>query len=157
VATTRRTPNNIYVLNEIVKERCCLGKENESWIWHIRMGHMNFDNLVKISRKKAVKEMLKISRPKNTLCEHFLQGKQTRTKFKSKEYSTIKPLDIAHTDLCGPTRMKRLNGEQYFTLSVDDYIRMTGVFFLKKKSEAFEYFKIYKEMDETEMYLKINV
>jgi hypothetical protein len=36
---------------------------------------MNFDNLVKISIKEAVKEILEISKSKNTLCEHCLQGK----------------------------------------------------------------------------------
>jgi transposase InsO family protein len=36
-------------------------------------------------------------------------------------------------------------------LLVDDYTRMTVVFFLKNKSEAFENFKIYKEMVENEM------
>jgi transposase InsO family protein len=36
-------------------------------------------------------------------------------------------------------------------LLVDDYIRMITVFFLKNKSEAFENFKIYKEMVENEM------
>jgi transposase InsO family protein len=36
-------------------------------------------------------------------------------------------------------------------LLVDDYTRMTAVFFLKNKSEAFENFKIYKEMVENEM------
>ena len=36
-------------------------------------------------------------------------------------------------------------------LLVDDYTRMTVVFFLKNKSEAFESFKIYKEMVENEM------
>jgi hypothetical protein len=155
VATTIRTLNNIYVLNEIGKESCCLGKENESWLWHKRMGHMHFDNLVKINRKEAVREIPEISKPMNTLCKHCLQGKQTRTKFKSKEYSTKKPLEIVHTDLCGPTRTKGLNGEQYFMLLIDDYTRMTAVFFLKKKSEAFEHFKIYKEMVETKTDLKI--
>jgi hypothetical protein len=106
-------------------------------------------------KKEEVKEIPKISKPTNTLCEHCLQGKQTRTKFKSKEYSTTKPLNIVHTNLCGPTRMKGLNDEQYFVLLVDDYTRMTAVFFLRKKSEAFEYFKIYKEMVETDMDLKI--
>jgi transposase InsO family protein len=51
--------------------------------------------------------------------------------------------------------MKGLNGKQYFMLLVDDYTRMTTVFFLRKKSEAFKHFNIYKEMDETEMELKI--
>jgi hypothetical protein len=82
VDTARRTPNNIYVLNEIGKGICCLGKENESWLWNRRMSHMNFDNLVKINRNEAMKEMLKILKPTNTLCEHCLQGKQTTTKFK---------------------------------------------------------------------------
>jgi hypothetical protein len=116
---------------------------------------MKFDNLVKINRKEAVKEIPEISKPTNTLCEHCLQGKQTRTKFKSKEYSMTKPLEIVHIDLCGPTRTKGLNGKQYFMLLVDDYTRMIVVFFLRKKSEAFKHFKIYKEMVETEMDLKI--
>ena len=32
VATTVRTQRNIYVLNEIGKERCYLGKDDESWL-----------------------------------------------------------------------------------------------------------------------------
>ena len=54
VETTVRTPNNIYILNEIGKENCCLGKEDESWIWHKRMGYRHFENLVKINRKQYV-------------------------------------------------------------------------------------------------------
>jgi hypothetical protein len=69
-------------------------------------------------------------------------GKQIRTKFKPKEYLTKKPLDILHTDLCGPTITKRLNGEQYFMLLIDDCTRMTAIFFLRKKSEAFNHFNI---------------
>jgi hypothetical protein len=32
VATTARTSSNIYVLNKIENEKCCLGKEDESWL-----------------------------------------------------------------------------------------------------------------------------
>jgi hypothetical protein len=112
VATTIRTQKNIYVLNEIGKESCFLGNENESWLWNRRMGHVNYDNLVKISRQEAMREIPEILKPTNTLCNHCLQEKQTRTKFKSKEYPTTKPLDIVHSYLCGATRMKGLNGEQ---------------------------------------------
>jgi hypothetical protein len=52
-----RTPRNIYVLNEIGKEKCCLGKEDEIWLWHKRMGHINFDNLVKVRKREAVREI----------------------------------------------------------------------------------------------------
>jgi hypothetical protein len=66
-----------------------------------------------------------------------------------------RPLEIVHIDLFGPTKTKGLKGEKYFMLLVDDYIRMTVVCFLKNKSEAFENFKIYKEMVENEMDSKI--
>jgi hypothetical protein len=57
VATAARTSSDIYVLSEIGNEKCCLGKEDESWLWHRRMGHMHFDNLVKVSKREAVREI----------------------------------------------------------------------------------------------------
>jgi transposase InsO family protein len=151
VITAARTSNNIYVLSEIGNEKCCLGKKDESWLWHRRMGHMHFDNLFKVSKREAVREMPQITKPTNTLCKHCQQGKQTKTRFKIKEYSTTKPLEIVHTDLVGTTTKKGLKGERYFMLLVDDYTRMTAIFFIKNKSKAFENFKIYKEMVENEM------
>jgi hypothetical protein len=43
-------------------------------------------------------------------------------------------------------RIKGPKGEQYFMLLIDEFKRMTVVSFLKKKSEAFESFRIFKEM-----------
>ena len=64
-------------------------------------------------------------------------------------------MELIHTDLCGPARTKGLDEELYFMLMIDDYTRMTTVSFVKKKSEAFECFKIYKELIENETDLKI--
>jgi hypothetical protein len=58
-------------------------------------------------------------------------------------------------DIVEPTTKKGLKGEKYFILLVYDYTRMTIVFFLRKKLEAFENFKVYKEMVENEMDSKI--
>jgi hypothetical protein len=80
VTTTARTLSNIYVLSEIGNEKCCLGKEYESWLWHKIMGHFHFDNIVKVSKREAVREMLQIMKPTNTLCKHCQKGKQTKTK-----------------------------------------------------------------------------
>jgi hypothetical protein len=63
-------------------------------------------------------------------------------------------LEIVHTNLYGPTRIKGLNGEYNFMLLIDDYTRMNAIFF-HKKSNAFDHFNIYKEMVETETYFKI--
>jgi hypothetical protein len=40
-------------------------------------------------------------------------------------------------------------------LLIDEFTRMNAFFFLKKKSEAFVHFNIYKEMVEIETNLKI--
>jgi hypothetical protein len=34
IATVARTSSNIYVLSEIGNEKCCLGKEDEIWLWN---------------------------------------------------------------------------------------------------------------------------
>jgi hypothetical protein len=106
IATAARISSNIYVLSEIGNEKCCLGKEDESWLWHRRVGHMHFDNLFKANKSEAVREMPHITKPTNTFCKHCQQRKQTKTRFKSKEYSATKPLEIVHTDLFGPTTKK---------------------------------------------------
>jgi hypothetical protein len=155
VAKAIRTPNNVYILDEINGEKCFMGKIDESWLWHKRMGHMNFDNLVKISTKQAVRDMPKITKPTSTICKQCQHGKQSRVNFKTKEYATSKPLELVHTDLCGPSRTKILQGESYFMLLIDDYTRMTWVSFLKNKSEAFEKFKAFKALVENETDLKI--
>ena len=76
VSTATRTPQNIYILEKTNQENCSMGKEDESWLWHRRMGHINSDNLVKISKNKAVKEMPEITKPANTTCKQCQHGKQ---------------------------------------------------------------------------------
>jgi hypothetical protein len=80
------------VLSETGNEKRCLGKEDESWLWNKRMGHIHFDNLVKVSKREEVREMPQITKPTNTLCKHCQQGKQTKTTYKSNEYSMTRPL-----------------------------------------------------------------
>ena len=53
VATASRAPNDIYVLDEATKA-CLLSKEDESCLWHKRMGHINFENIFRIRKKEAV-------------------------------------------------------------------------------------------------------
>ena len=64
-------------------------------------------------------------KPTNALCKHCQRGKKTKTRFKSKECSTTRPLEIMHTDLVGATTTKGLKGERYFMLLVDDYTRIS--------------------------------
>ena len=111
--------------------------------------------LVRISRKQAVRDIQRITKPLKSMCKHCLHGKKTIVSFNTKEYSTKRPLELLHTDHFGPMRTNGLNTECYFLLFIDDYTRMTWVIFIKKKLETFECFKIFKEVVENETDLKI--
>lgn len=127
-----------------------LGQVDESWMWHQRLGHINFDNLVVVSRKGCVRNITPIIKLVRTFCDEFVKGKQTKVSFRTKENNTSRPLEIVHTDLYAPTRTRALIGERYFMLFIYDYSRMTWVTFLQDKSQAFERFKIFRKMVEKE-------
>jgi hypothetical protein len=104
VAKGIRTENNVYVLKED-KEECHLRKHDESWLWHGRLGHLNFDHLIKLKNLEVVKDLPIISKPQDSMCKPCQVGKLTRTQFKSKSSTSIeKPLQLVHMDLCGPSR-----------------------------------------------------
>jgi hypothetical protein len=150
VAKGIRTENNVYVLKE-EKEECHLSKYDESWMWHKRLGHLNFDHLIKIKNLEAVKDLLRISKPQDSMCKPYQVGNLTRTQFKSKSStSTEKPLQLVHMDLCGPSRQEGTEKGKYFMLIIDDYSRITWVAFLKEKTEAFEKFKKFKALTENQ-------
>jgi hypothetical protein len=104
VAKGIRIENNIYVLKEN-REECHLRKHDESWLWHRRFGHLNFDQLIRLKNLESIKDLPRISKPRDSMCKPCQVGKQNRTKFKSKRFnSTEKPLQLVHMDLCGPSR-----------------------------------------------------
>nr|GEV36381.1 ribonuclease H-like domain-containing protein [Tanacetum cinerariifolium] len=45
-------------------------------------------------------------------------------------------LYLLHMDLCGPMRVKSINGKKYILVIVDDYSRFTWVKFLRSNDEA---------------------
>ena len=99
------------------------------------MGHINFDNTVKISNLEVVRNLPKITKPLNPICRHCQLGKKTRVRFKTKEYSTSKPLELVHSDLCGPTRTKSLQVESYFMLFKMILLEWLGYFSSKKNQK----------------------
>ena len=71
----------------------------------------------------------------NNLCEGCIYGKQTRKSFpvgKAKRDSHC--LELIHANLCGSMQMKTLGESIYFLLFINDYSRMSWVYFLQHKS-----------------------
>ena len=84
---------------------------DESLLWHKIMGHLNFDNIVKLSKKEVVRDLPKIVKPLNLVCRHCQHVKQTKSSFKTKEHMTSHPLEIVHIDICGAKRTKSMQGK----------------------------------------------
>jgi hypothetical protein len=125
VVIAPRSSSDVYILDIKEEEEFHMSQAYESCLWNRRMGHLRFDNLIKASKKEVVKEMTKVIKPSNHVCKHYQLGKHTRVRFKTKNHSRSKPLEIVRIDLCGPSRTRIIQGEHYFMLIIDDYTRMT--------------------------------
>jgi transposase InsO family protein len=79
-------------------------------------------------------------------CEGCVIGKHARDSFGKAKFRAKKPLELIHTDICGPITPISFGGRRYFITFIDDHSRKCSVYFLKEKSEAFEIFKRFKVM-----------
>ncbi|KAL0418689.1 UNVERIFIED_CONTAM: Retrovirus-related Pol polyprotein from transposon TNT 1-94 [Sesamum radiatum] len=66
-------------------------------------------------------------------------------------------LELIHTDVCGPMRTPSHEQNRYFILFIDDYSRMTWVYFMREKSEVFKVFKKFKNLVEKQSGRSIKV
>jgi hypothetical protein len=106
VAKGIQIEDNVYVLKEN-REECHLRKHDEILLRHKRLGHLKFDHLIKLKNLEVVKYLPRISKPQHSMHKPYQVGKQNRTRFKSKSFtSTEKPLQLVHMDLCGPSRQE---------------------------------------------------
>lgn len=148
---------NKEVIAAITQEAFQSVPKDENWIWHLRFGHLNFGGLNLLSRKGMVRGLPLIEKPDN-LCEGCILGKQHRESFLSgKSIRAKAPLEIVHSDVCGPMQTPSLAGSQYFLTFIDDFTRKTWVYFLKNKSEVFEKFCNFKALVENQSGLHIKV
>lgn len=146
----KRAENRLYKISlEDSSTMCLLSKnEEDTWLWHTRLGHVNFRALELMSKKGMARGIPKMVQPKEK-CEGCLMTKLTRSSFPSHtSFETKKPLELVYADICGPITPETPGGNRYFLLFVDDYSRKMWVYFLKEKSDALGMFKKYKAVVE---------
>nr|GEW64898.1 Gag-Pol polyprotein [Tanacetum cinerariifolium] len=79
----------------------------------------------------------KLKFEKDNLCYACAMGKSKKKSHKPKSEDTDQEkLYLLHIDLCGPIRVKSVNGKKYILVIVDDYSRFTWVKCLRSKDEA---------------------
>lgn len=150
--------NETYLLNTCKNKEMqgMLAKtDDDAYLWHQRMGHLNFTNLNKIPN---CTEGVKLSKgAENTICVTCLEGKQTRKPFPTEGSRATRLLELIHSDVCGPMKNISIGGARYFVTFIDDFSRRVHVYFIKNKNEVFEKFLEFKNRVENELSTKIKI
>ncbi|KAJ0941493.1 putative RNA-directed DNA polymerase [Helianthus annuus] len=153
----QRSKNRMYKIALKTSQPVCLATklDNEAWLWHSRLGHINFRKMEEMARKGMVRGIPSIKHP-TQLCEGCLVSKQTRQSFPNEaQWRAKEPLELVYADLCGPITPQTAGGNRYFLLIVDDFCRFMWVYMIKTKDQAFMEFKKFKTLVEKQSSYKI--
>ncbi|GKA35499.1 retrovirus-related pol polyprotein from transposon TNT 1-94 [Tanacetum coccineum] len=119
--------------------------------WHQKLGHMPEQGMKILVERKLLPGLTKVSLP---FCEHCVISKQHRLKFKTSNSRSVYVLELVHSDVW-QAPVSSLGGAKYFVSFIDDYSRRCWVYPIKKKSDVFEVFKVYKARVELDSGKKI--
>ncbi|CAL2238017.1 unnamed protein product [Prunus armeniaca] len=123
--------------------------------WHKRLGHLN-ERSIKLLENQGMVHGLPHLEQKSVVCDGCMLGKQHRDSFPLEStWRASNPLELVHTDICGPMKTESLSGNRYFLLFTDDFTRMSWVYFIINKSSALECFRKFKAMTELQSGYKI--
>ncbi|GJV00960.1 retrovirus-related pol polyprotein from transposon TNT 1-94 [Tanacetum coccineum] len=106
------------------KDKICLATIDEnSTLWHRRLGHANMRLIQSLASKELVRNL-----PKLKFDQHFCDAckirKQAHVSHKDKNIvSMTRCLELLHMDLFGPSAVRSYRGNCYTLVIVDDYSR----------------------------------
>ncbi|GJT20813.1 retrovirus-related pol polyprotein from transposon TNT 1-94 [Tanacetum coccineum] len=126
------------------KDKICLATIDEnSTLWHRRLGHANMRLIQSFASKELVRNLPKLKFDQH-FCDACKIGKQAHASHKAKNIvSTTRCLELLHMDLFSPSTVQSYRGNLHTLVIVDDYSMYTWTRFLKNKTEAFQQFEIF--------------
>ena len=84
-------------------------------------------------------------------CDICAISKQTKSPFNHSSERRKKPLEIIHSDVCGPFNVPTIGGARYFVTFIDNYSRYCTVYLMKNKSEVYAKLLHFKNMAENQL------
>ncbi|GJV69782.1 zinc finger, CCHC-type containing protein [Tanacetum coccineum] len=154
-----RSKNRLYSIRLQIEAPICLlaNVDNQAWLWHARLGRLNFDDINKMTRKGLVEGIPRINHA-GQICDACLLGKHSRTPFPNQaKFRSKNPLDLVYGDLCSPISPATHSGKKLIFLLVDDCTRFMWAYFLTTKDQAFSTFKEFRQQIEMEMRMKLRM
>ena len=112
---------------------------SNSIMWHARLGHIGKDRLARLAREGLLGSITNVSLP---MCELCLAEMACRKPFGKAPLATH-PLELVHSDICGPMNVKARHGTSYFHTFIDDYSHFNYVYLISHHFEALDCFKCF--------------
>lgn len=139
---------DLYELNTIEKAMVTITNsecnKNCIHVWYRRLGYRSLDAIKSLTEKGLAKGIVIKECNKDDICECCMKGKMAKKSFpKESENKTEKPLDLIHTDVCGPLQTKTPANKRYILTFIDDYL-------LETKDQAAMFIKNYVELTKTQ-------
>ncbi|KAE8995361.1 hypothetical protein PF011_g16362 [Phytophthora fragariae] len=138
---------NVYKLKIVGDEVChaATASHKEPWaVLHARLGNIPFKRYEQLLT--MADEVPRIAdAPSNHVCTGCCMGKMREDNFSRNPENTVKSagvLDLIHSDVMGPMQTKTPGGCTYAVTFIDDFSRHVTVYFMKKKAQVLEKFKI---------------
>jgi hypothetical protein len=125
-------------------------------LWHQILGHIGEKGLQLLHGKGMVEVMSNFSMD-FYLCEHCLYGKQNQVRFPSSAKRAEGILQLVHSDVFGSVSVPSLGKSVYYVSFIDDFLRNTWIYILRKKFEVFDRFKEFKALVENQTEKRIKV
>ena len=132
------------VENTIAKR--LLTKERSSLLWHKHLGHISKEQVECLINYGILPHL---DSDDLEICVDCVKGKLTKTK-KNGATRSQNLLEIVHTNISGPYS-STLCVNKYFITFIDDFSLYGYAFFIKKKSDALEMFKVFHSEVEKEL------
>ena len=102
-------------------------------LWHQRLAHLSNKSLSTLIPQEAYQ---RDEKGDDSLCQVCIKAKHTRKFERKPQPRATKPLELLHSDLCGPINPPSKSGFRYFILYIDDFTHVTWVYFLRTKSST---------------------
>uniref|UniRef100_A0A0A9X817 Retrovirus-related Pol polyprotein from transposon TNT 1-94 n=1 Tax=Lygus hesperus TaxID=30085 RepID=A0A0A9X817_LYGHE len=116
---------------------------SSAMLWHRKLAHLSPDNMKKLSDLTIGMELNDLKTLDNT-CEVCQMSKQVKKPFQNERSRATRPIEIIHTDV-GEVEQRTWDNKKWYLTCLDDYTHFAVSYLLEKKSEVFDFLKIYVE------------
>nr|CCA18093.1 putative polyprotein [Albugo laibachii Nc14] len=121
-------------------------------IWHARFGHISTKRMRNMKNYVVglnIKTKSAMDCEESEICEGCMNGKSSVQAFGSSAYGKLQTkalLEVVHSDVTGPLRLKSQGDAKYIVTFIHDFSRFVHAYFIQRKGEVLNEFTEFKAL-----------